>query len=314
MEVFAGSLDESALVGMLQTDNNKRKPAEGGVGVAPDGVHRLPSLSLPLSCCGGERVVHRIPGDFANRSARDNEEKEVEEEEGRGGIGADFYTDISDFYETKIRVEQNMFTRVGHFETGSRQLYKICTRVYEGFFDDEGREVVISMVLGAAYARASQLSRFSLCLYSCSCIAPLSAPNFDEQRQTSSLILSALSTLARTLRNRCAVHLLVSETSVGLPGIHSFGMDSRVLNRHPLSFVVSKSLQVVGGCSYDIRIIYSKLCVSNAIDISRHATLACKSWTRGYTCDFFSKLLSYEFRTVKLRIRPRSMDSTVINI
>lgn len=174
MEVFAGSLDESALVGMLQTDNNKRKPAEGGVGVAPDGVHRLPSLSLPLSCCGGERVVHRIPGDFANRSARDNEEKEEEEEEGRGGIGADFYTDISDFYETKIRVEQNMFTRVGHFETGSRQLYKICTRVYEGFFDDEGREVVISMVLGAAYARAiiSILSLPLQLLLHCSTLCP----------------------------------------------------------------------------------------------------------------------------------------------
>lgn len=44
----------------------------------------------------------------------------------------------------------------------------------------------------------------------------------------------------RALRNRCSVHLPVSETSiVGLPGIHSFGIDSRVLNR--LSAIFSAS-------------------------------------------------------------------------
>lgn len=86
MEVFAGSLSlslsrsESALVGMLQTDNNKRKTAdwaeEGREGVALDGVQRLLSL---LYC--GENASYT--GFLAiSRIDRRETTREEEEEEG----------------------------------------------------------------------------------------------------------------------------------------------------------------------------------------------------------------------------------------
>ena len=100
MEVFAGSLSlsgsESALVGMLQTDNNKRKTPdwaeEGREGVALEA-----SFSLVLR---GERVVHGIPGDFANRSTRDNERRR-RRRRNVSCIVTDFYTIY--IYETKFR-------------------------------------------------------------------------------------------------------------------------------------------------------------------------------------------------------------------
>lgn len=41
----------------------------------------------------GERVVHRIPGDFANRSARDNE-RSLEKEEEERRVSCRFLHDI----------------------------------------------------------------------------------------------------------------------------------------------------------------------------------------------------------------------------
>lgn len=48
----------------------------------------------------GERVVHRILGDFANRSAGDNE-RSLEKEEEERGVSWQIFTRY--IYETKIR-------------------------------------------------------------------------------------------------------------------------------------------------------------------------------------------------------------------